>query len=85
LLKETNEKNCSSDVLRVIAKKEKFTNFDVNFIPNPFQSVIDKWVAAGGAVHELVEPVDSLHPTQVENQQPPSYSGRELAVSILLR
>jgi hypothetical protein len=52
-------------VLRVIAKKEKFTNFDVVFIPNPFQSVIDKWLAEGREVFELVEPVDSLHPTQV--------------------
>ena len=63
-----------SEVLKVIAKKEKFANFDIVFIPNPFQSVIDKWVAAGGEVHELVEPVDSLHPTQVE--QPTSYPGK---------
>jgi hypothetical protein len=52
-------------MLRKIAKKEKFVNFDIVFIPNPFQSVIDKWLAAGREVHELVEPVDSLHPTQV--------------------
>jgi hypothetical protein len=67
-------------VLRVIAKKEKFANFDISFIPNPFQSVIDKWVAAGGSVYELVEPVDSLHPTQVGIEicgKPSSHPGRD--------
>ena len=55
-----------SNVLIKIAKKEKkFTRFDVHYMPNPFQEVIDNWVESGGKVWQLIEPVDSLHPTQV--------------------
>ena len=32
---------------------------------HPEYLVISEWVAGGGEVHDLVEPVDSLHPTQV--------------------
>ena len=34
-------------------------------MPNPVQEVINDWVASGGKVWQLIEPVDSLHPTQV--------------------
>ena len=34
-------------------------------MPNPFEKVINEWVAKGGEVWQLIEPVDSLHPTQV--------------------
>ena len=54
-----------SQVLKTITRAEKFTKFDVNFMPNPFQKVIYDWVLKGGQVYELIEPVDSLHPTQV--------------------
>ncbi|XP_023330125.1 acyloxyacyl hydrolase isoform X2 [Eurytemora carolleeae] len=53
-----------SDVLRQIAEKQKFFNFDITFIDNPFQTVINSWISGGGEVYQLVEPVDSLHPTQ---------------------
>ena len=46
------------------AKKKKFDKFDLHYIANPFRAVLDAWVAAGGAVEQLIEPVDSLHPTQ---------------------
>ena len=62
----TNAANQLSNVLKKIAKKEKkFTRFDVHYMPNPFQEVINDWVASGGKVWQLIEPVDSLHPTQV--------------------
>ena len=51
-------------VLSDIAEKEKFDKFDIHYVENPFRQVLDKWVASGGQVHELIEPVDSLHPTQ---------------------
>ena len=55
-----------SNVLKKIAKNEKkFTKFDINFMPNPFQIVINEWVASGREIWQLIEPVDSLHPTQV--------------------
>jgi acyloxyacyl hydrolase len=54
-----------SKVLMTIAEKQRFTRFDVHYMPNPFQQVIDRWVAKGGQLWQLIEPVDSLHPTQV--------------------
>ena len=53
-------------LIYILCKKEKkFTRFDVHYMPNPFQEVINDWVASGGKVWQLIEPVDSLHPTQV--------------------
>ena len=44
-----------SEVLSQIAEKEKFYNFDITFIPNPFQAGKDTgWVALAGGVYELV-------------------------------
>ena len=51
-------------ILQHMAKKEKFFNFDVHFMENPFHIVINEWLDNGGEVWELIEPVDSLHPTQ---------------------
>jgi acyloxyacyl hydrolase len=53
-----------SQVLQAIAQQERFITFDVHYVPNPFQNVIDEWKAQGREVWELIEPVDSLHPTQ---------------------
>ena len=39
-----------SQVLRTISAKEKFTNFDVHYMPNPFQRVIQEWTERGGQV-----------------------------------
>ena len=53
-----------NNILRGLAEKQKYDKFDIHFIENPFKSVLDEWVKDGGEVHELIEPVDSLHPTQ---------------------
>jgi len=53
-----------NQVLSDIAQKEKFDKFDIHYVENPFRQVLDEWVAGGGEVHDLIEPVDSLHPTQ---------------------
>jgi len=53
-----------SKELDEIARSAQFFNFDITYIENPFQKVIEDWVNQGGQIHELVEPVDSLHPTQ---------------------
>ena len=62
--------NDLSRVLKDIARDEKFTKFDINYLPNPFQKVIYDWVLKGGEVWQLIEKVDSLHPTQVMNYFP---------------
>ena len=36
-----------SKVLQKISRVEKFTHFDVHYVPNPFQTVIYDWVAKG--------------------------------------
>ena len=66
LRKITTEK--AEELSRVLLKlslHEKFTRFDVHYMPNPFEKVIQEWVAKGGQIWQLIEPVDSLHPTQV--------------------
>ncbi len=53
-------------VLKTIAAEETmFTRFDLHYVPNPLQQVMDEWVAEGNELFELIEPVDSLHPTQL--------------------
>ena len=54
----------------------RYSKFDLAFLDNPFTAVLQEWVGHGGEVHhhhhhhhggqvhQLVEPVDSLHPTQ---------------------
>ena len=51
-------------VLKTIAEKHRFDKFDVHYVENPFQTVLTQWVQGGGEIYELIEPVDSLHPTQ---------------------
>ena len=51
-------------VLKDIASRKKFDKFDTHYVENPFKEVLDAWVSKGGEIHELIEPVDSLHPTQ---------------------
>eukprot|EP00095_Tigriopus_kingsejongensis_P003537 snap_masked-scaffold106_size358372-processed-gene-1.9 protein:Tk03537 transcript:snap_masked-scaffold106_size358372-processed-gene-1.9-mRNA-1 annotation:"acyloxyacyl hydrolase-like" len=51
-------------VLRKVVKTEKFTKFDVHYFDNPFHTVVREWVAKGGQLWQLIEPVDSFHPTQ---------------------
>ncbi len=54
-----------SSVLQNITLTYKFKNFDVNYLPNPLQQVINEWVAQGGEVYQLIEPVDGFHPNQL--------------------
>jgi acyloxyacyl hydrolase len=35
-----------------------FKNFDMVYFPFPLPQVIAKWVAAGGHVQDLIEPID---------------------------
>jgi len=51
-------------VLRQVAAEGRYSKFDLAFLDNPFTAVLQEWVGHGGEVHQLVEPVDSLHPTQ---------------------
>ena len=51
-------------VLEHMSKKLKFDSFDLHFVENPFKKVISDWLDEGGELWELLEPVDSLHPTQ---------------------
>ncbi len=51
-------------VLKRMAETLRFDAFDLHFRPNPFRQVISDWVDKGGEVWQLIEPVDSLHPTQ---------------------
>jgi acyloxyacyl hydrolase len=53
-----------SAVLEQLAESHNTTNFDLHYIPNPVAALIEKWVSAGGAVWELIEPVDGFHPNQ---------------------
>ena len=54
----------STEYWKTVAAKEKFDKFDIHYIENPFKEVLDAWVASGHEIYELIEPVDSLHPTQ---------------------
>ena len=54
-----------NNILKSLAEKQKFDKFDIYYIENPFKAVLDQWVKNGGEIFELIEPVDSLHPTQV--------------------
>ena len=53
-----------NSILENLAEKQKFDKFDIHYVANPFKAVLDQWVQDGGEIHELIEPVDSLHPTQ---------------------
>ena len=56
-----------NNILKSLAEKQKFDKFDIYYIENPFKAVLDQWVKNGGEIFELIEPVDSLHPTQVKH------------------
>ena len=54
-------------VLANIAQNEKFNNFDVVYLDDPFHFIIKRWVEGGGQIYQLIEPVDGFHPSQVAN------------------
>ena len=53
-----------SVVLQDIAKTQKYKNFDIAFIPNFFQEVVNIWKQKGHETWQLIEPVDGFHPDQ---------------------
>ena len=48
----------------MLARNEKFDRFDLHYLDNPFRTVLDRWADQGGNIADLIEPADSLHPTQ---------------------
>ncbi|KDR21147.1 Acyloxyacyl hydrolase [Zootermopsis nevadensis] len=54
-----------SVVLRNIAAREKFTAFSLHFLDNPVQKVMWDWKKLGKPMWQLLDPVDSLHPSQM--------------------
>lgn len=58
-----------SVVLKNIAAKEQFPAFSLHYLDNPVHKVMWDWKQAGKPVWQLVDPVDSLHPSQVSQTQ----------------
>ncbi|KAM4705100.1 acyloxyacyl hydrolase [Rhinophrynus dorsalis] len=54
-----------SDVLKEIATSQKFNNFDVVYMDNLYQRVIEEWKEKGKDLTKLIEPVDGFHPSQI--------------------
>uniref|UniRef100_A0A8B9FEK9 Acyloxyacyl hydrolase n=1 Tax=Amazona collaria TaxID=241587 RepID=A0A8B9FEK9_9PSIT len=53
-----------SNVLKEIARSEKFANFDIFYMDFPLRQT-EKWRRMGGEPWQLIEPVDGFHPSQV--------------------
>jgi acyloxyacyl hydrolase len=57
-----------SDVLRDVVgnatKSDSYQNFDIYYFPNPIAFILNEWVAKGGEMWQLIEPVDGFHPNQ---------------------
>ncbi|NWZ28059.1 AOAH hydrolase, partial [Asarcornis scutulata] len=54
-----------SDVLKEIARSEKFANFDVFYMDFPLRQTAEEWRKMGGEPWQLIEPVDGFHPSQI--------------------
>ncbi|NXU80031.1 AOAH hydrolase, partial [Oreotrochilus melanogaster] len=54
-----------SNVLKEIARSEKFANFDVFYMDFPLRQTAEEWSKMGGEPWQLIEPVDGFHPSQV--------------------
>uniref|UniRef100_A0A663M7Y7 Acyloxyacyl hydrolase n=1 Tax=Athene cunicularia TaxID=194338 RepID=A0A663M7Y7_ATHCN len=54
-----------SNVLKEIARSEKFTNFDVFYMDFPLRQTAEEWRKMGGEPWQLIEPVDGFHPSQI--------------------
>jgi hypothetical protein len=44
---------------------QKFHNFKLHYLDNPLGEVMDEWVKQGYKIWQLIDPIDSLHPSQV--------------------
>lgn len=56
-----------NEVLANISKTQKFKNFEILYINDPFTAIINKWTSQGGKIYQLIEPVDGFHPSQLAN------------------
>ncbi|XP_061441962.1 acyloxyacyl hydrolase isoform X2 [Rhineura floridana] len=54
-----------SNVLKQLAKSEKYANFDVFYMDFPLKEIAKMWHQLGGEAWQLVEPVDGFHPNQI--------------------
>ncbi|KAK2542492.1 Aoah, partial [Columba livia] len=54
-----------SNVLKEIARSEKFANFDIFYMDFPLKQTAEEWQKMGGEPWQLIEPVDGFHPSQI--------------------
>ncbi|NXS45366.1 AOAH hydrolase, partial [Balaeniceps rex] len=54
-----------SNVLKEIARSEKFANFDIFYMDFPLSQTAEEWRKMGGEPWQLIEPVDGFHPNQI--------------------
>ncbi|NWS26025.1 AOAH hydrolase, partial [Polioptila caerulea] len=54
-----------SNVLKEIARSEKFANFDIFYMDFPLRQTAEEWRKMGGEPWQLIEPVDGFHPSQI--------------------
>jgi len=52
-----------SEVMKDIAKTEKFQNLELGYIPFLIKEVMDEWVKNGGDPADLIAAVDGFHPS----------------------
>ncbi|KAM3822120.1 acyloxyacyl hydrolase [Vipera latastei] len=53
-----------SNVLKEIAKSEKYSNFDIFYMDFPLKEIIAMWQKMKGETWQLLEPMDGFHPNQ---------------------
>ncbi|XP_046386733.1 acyloxyacyl hydrolase-like [Ischnura elegans] len=54
-----------SGVLKKIAEDQSFSALKIHYLDNPLAQVMQEWEKKGRQVWELIDPVDSLHPSQI--------------------
>uniref|UniRef100_A0A7M4EWE3 Acyloxyacyl hydrolase n=1 Tax=Crocodylus porosus TaxID=8502 RepID=A0A7M4EWE3_CROPO len=54
-----------SNVLKEIARSEKFASFDIFYMDFPLKKIAEEWHNLGGEAWQLIEPVDGFHPSQI--------------------
>jgi hypothetical protein len=55
--------------LKNITAKEQFAAFSLHYLDNPVHKVMWDWKQEGKPVWQLLDPVDSLHPSQVSQPE----------------
>lgn len=56
-----------NEVYKQIIANHTYKHFDMYFIDDPIQDIIDIWHKRGGETWQLIEPVDGFHPNQLAN------------------